>query len=245
MAKHLHVNENDDKQLIHIIDPIHKMTVQANMPETMTVGVGSDIGSPFAGYASEGTAAKVLALSTGASSKIGIVTKRLFMGIDQPDISLDLKFEAYYSAFDEVLIPAVKLMLMATSEEKNLEGAIRKILKGLEKAETIGGDALASLNDTKRVDTDKLINYIKTPAVCKIKFGDIFTVRNAFLSNVSVSFSNVLDSDFVPMEATVSITITPQDPFTKNEVVTMFKKQLQGRASRSKDSVNLSGLQGS
>ena len=227
MAKHIHLDELDERQLIHFIDPVHNLTVRANMPETMTVGVGSEIGSPFAGYASEGTAAKVLALSTGASSKIGIVTKRLFMGVDQPDISLDLKFETFYSAYDEVVIPAVKLMLMATAEEKNLEGSIRTILKNLEKAETIAGDVAASITKSERLDTDKLINYLKTPAVCKIKFGDIFTLRNAFLANVSVSFSNVLDSDFLPMEATVSITITPQDPFTKNEVITMFKKRLQ------------------
>jgi len=84
----------------------------------------------------------------------------------------------------------------------------------------------------KRVDTDKLINYLKTPAVIKVKFGDIFTVRNAFLSSVSVSFSNVLDSDFLPMEATVSVTITPQDPFTKNEVITMFANRIQKKKAK-------------
>jgi len=232
MAKHLHINENDPRQLIHFIDNIHGLTVRANMPETMTVGVASDIGSPFAGYASEGTAAKVLALTTGASSKIGIVTKKLFMGVDQPDISVDIKFEAYYSALDEVVIPAIKLMMIGTAEEKSLEGAVKDFAKLMEAGETAFADVSARIVRAKRVDTDKLINYLKTPAVIKVKFGDIFTVRNAFLSSVSVSFSNVLDSDFLPMEATVSVTITPQDPFTKNEVITMFANRIQKKKAK-------------
>jgi len=227
MGNQTHLEQNDPAQLIHFIDSVHGLTVFANMPETMTVGVASDIGSPFAGYASEGTAAKVLALSTGASSKIGIVTKKLFMGVDQPDISLDIKFEAYYSALDEVLVPAIKLMLIGTAEEKNLEDSIRNIIKLIEGGGEVVAELTAKITKTDRVDTDKLINYLKTPATIKVKFGEIFTIRNAFLSSVSVSFSNVLDSDFLPMEATVSVTITPQDPFTKNEVVTMFKKRLQ------------------
>lgn len=234
MGTQTHLEQNDPAQLIHFIDSIHGITVFANMPETMTVGVGSDIGSPFAGYASEGTAAKVLALTTGASSKIGIVTKKLFMGVDQPDISIDVKFEAYYSALDEVLVPVVKLMLIATAEEKNLEESIKGVLKFIDGGE--GAIAELTAKATKRTyDTDKLINYLKTPATIKVKFGEIFTVRNAFLSSVSVSFSNVLDSDFLPMEATVSLTITPQDPFTKNEVVAMFKNRIN-RTQKSKDS---------
>lgn len=226
MAKHLHIHENDPRQLIQFVDLTHGTTVNALMPETMTMGVGSDIGSPFAGYASEGTAAKVLALTTGASSKIGIVTKKLFMGVDQPDITLDLKFDSYYSAYDEVLVPVIKLLLIATAEEKNLAKSVQKIIKTLE----FGDEAVSELisNISKRdIDSDKLINYLKTPSTCKIIFGDIFTVRNAFLSNVSVSFSSILDSEFIPVEAMVSVTITPQDPFTKNEIVTMFKKRLQ------------------
>jgi len=227
MAKHIHLDEVDERQLIHIVDPVHGLTVRANMPETMTIGVGSEIGSPFAGYASEGTAAKVLALTTGASSKIGIVTKRLFMGVDQPDISLDLKFEAYYSALEEVVIPCIKLMLIASPEEKDLEQSVKTAIELLEGGGEVYGNILANVKKSKTVDSDKLINYLKTPAVCKVKFGDIFTLRNAFLASASVSYSNILDSDFLPMEATVSVTITPQDPFTKNEIITMFKSRVK------------------
>lgn len=229
MPKHLHVSENDKRQLIHFIDGRNGTTVLANMPETMTIGVGSDIGSPFAGYASEGTAAKVLALTTGASNKVGVVTQRLFMGVDQPDINVDIKFEAYYSAYDEVLLPCIKLMLMATAEKHSLEDAVRKAIKFIEAGDSIYAETIAKIKQSERLDTDNFINYLRSPATCKVMFGDIFTIQKCFLANVSVSYSNVLDNDFVPMEATVSITLTPQDPFTKNSVVTMFKNRLQQR----------------
>lgn len=227
-----HVLELDDRQLVTFHDTVYKMIVKAPLPETVNIGAGSEINSPFANFASDGTAASLLALTTGASSRIGITTKKLFMGPDQPDISIDLKFEAYYSAYEEVLMPCIKLLLMSTGDERDLlkdtglKSYLQSITGGLQdKAKASVGDVAKTVK-TDNVSTDDLINYLKTPTAIKVRFGNILTVYNAFVSNVNVSFSNVLDNNFLPMEATASVTLTPQDPFTKKTLVGSFKDRI-------------------
>jgi len=227
-----HVESNDERQLIRIVDSKYGMVVHAVMPETMTIGVGADINSPFASFSSDGIASKVIALSSGASSKIGITTKRLFMGPDQPDISLDLKFQTYYSSYDEVLVPSLKLLLMGTGEERNIPKDFIDATKGFQKFNEVAADTLGKLSKGEKEKTTDLINYLVAPSALKVHFGDIFSLRNCLLSNVNVSFSNILDNDFLPMESSVSITLTPQDPLTKNEIMTAFKRRLAVRNTK-------------
>lgn len=227
-----HVLELDNRQLITFHDTSYKLVVKAPLPESFNIGAGSEINSPFASFASDGTAASLLALTTGASSRIGITTKKLFMGPDQPDISVDLKFEAYYSAYEEVLIPCIKLLLMSTGDERDLlkdtglKSVLQSITEKLQSSAQVDESDVSKTIKTDNVGTDDLINYLKTPSALKVKFGNVLTVYNAFLSSVSVNFSNVLDHNFLPMEATVSVTITPQDPFTKKTLIGSFKDRI-------------------
>ena len=205
------------------------LNVIAPIPETLSIGVGSEIGSPFASYATEGNASNLLALATDSSQKIGITTKKLFMGPDQPDITLDLKFSAYYSAAEEVLLPCIKLMLMAAGEERSLIDDLKKLakpLKALERAQTILVENITKAVGADNVPTSELISYLRAPGLTIIKFGEFFTIKDNYISNVNVTFSNVLDYDNIPMEAIVSVTITPQNPWTKNTLIGAFARQV-------------------
>jgi hypothetical protein len=224
------IDDYPREQLISITDQQYGLNVLAVMPETITIGVGSEIGSPFASYATEGPASNFLALATGSSQKIGITTKKLFMGPDQPDVTIDLKFVAYYSALEEVLIPCLKLMLMSAGEERSLIDDLKKIakpLKALEQSQKILVEQITKTLGADYVPTSDLISYLRAPGLQMIKFGSFMTIKNNYISNVSVTFGNVLDFENIPMEATASITITPQDPWTKNTLLGMFSKQIQ------------------
>jgi hypothetical protein len=223
------ISEYPRSQLISINDTQYGLNVLAPLPETISMGVGSEIGSPFASYATEGNSANLLALATDSSQKIGITTKKLFMGPDQPDLSLDLKFTAYYDATEEVLVPAIKLMMMAAGEERSLIDDLKKLAKPLqafERAQTILVENITKAVGADFVPTSDLISYLRAPGLTIIKFGTFFTIKDNYISNTQVQFSNVLDNNGIPMEAIVSITITPQDPWTKNTLIGSFAREI-------------------
>jgi hypothetical protein len=222
------VSDYPREQVISITDSTYGLNVLAPLPETLSIGAGSEIGSPFSSYATEGNASNILALATDSSQKIGITTKKLFMGPDQPDITLDLKFETYYSAFEEVILPCARLLFMATGEQRNLledlkNSSLGKQLDFFQKSEQFTAEVAGAVTGGDVVLTQDLISYLRAPGLTRIKFGRYFQIDNNYISNVSINFSNVLDYDYLPMEATASITITPQDPWVKNTLVSAFK----------------------
>lgn len=225
------IDQLEQGQKIIIMDKLYNLDVSAPLPENYGFGIGADISSPFASYATEGVASKVLALSAGASQKIGITTKKLFMGPEQPDLSVDLKFDAYYSALEEVVLPTIKLGLMASGEQKGLKEDLKVLAdKAFESFDAAGAVVAAVVDvidviEQKALESD-LISYLKSPSTVYVKFGDVFELTNAFISNINITYSNVLDSNFLPMEATVNLTLTPQDPFTKSTIGGMFFNKL-------------------
>ena len=214
--------------------------IYSPMPEQMTMGVGSEIGSPFAGYATDGKLAQVLALS-GISHKVGIVTTKMFMGPDNPDISLDLKFETYHNAKYDVLFPAINLMTWATSyqdvfdvtqiaenADQNLQDIINDTFKGLEFTEEVTEGAVNFVTGSNvDIDLSKVIKFLKAPPLCHVYYGTFFTMKEVYLSNVSVSFANTLDPQGIPTSATATVTLTNQNPLTFNSIAAGVNPKLQ------------------
>jgi len=221
--KRIESDRTEKGQRIFINDKTYGMHVTAPLPESFGIGVGSEIGSPFSGFASDGSAAKILALTTGTSNRIGIITKKLFMGADQPDIAIDLKFDAFYSGFDEVVLPCFKLMHMAVgTSEKTVDTVLEK-LREFASLEVAVDQIHSSITGNKTASSiSDLIQYIRTPGLVSVRFGNTFKLSECFLSNVNINFSNVLDSEFFPMSATASVTITPQDPLVKDRLIDSF-----------------------
>ena len=199
----------------------HKTTyrIEAPLPESFGVGIGAEISSPFSGYAAEGTLANLASNFLKVSSKTGLITKKLYLGPDQPDINLDLKFEAYYSGLEEVIMPVMNLQLMAAGYNGTLTEALEKA------DQTLSDKFLATLNDAtggNNANVTDLVRYIEAPGLITIIVGGVYVLRNVFISSIQPSFSNVLDADDYPMSAEVSISITPQDPLTKGDIAKMY-----------------------
>lgn len=210
-----HVDEIPSKHLI-VIRNKKNYIVKAPMPDNFTIGAGGEVTSPFSGFAADGTAASIVSLYTGASQKTGLLTRRLWMGPDQPDISITLNFEAYYSAFDEVIEPTFKLMLMSTGDEEKPLKESPELLAAVEQTGIISEQRTKDLTD--------LVSFLRAPDEVVILVGDYLRIRDAIISSVSVSYSNVLDAAGLPMSAEASVTLTPSSPFTQSEVDRMFTR---------------------
>ena len=218
-------------QLIQIRDPNFGWHVKAPLPESFGYTVGSEIGTPFSGYATEGNLSKVLALQFGVSNRVGLVTRKIYQGPEPTEVSMDLNFNAYYSARKEVVAPIIKLMLMSVGHEDSfddVEGTIADYIRGYM---SIGESAIASVagfegdedfNDTDSSRAAKLIRFMRTPGLCAVKVGNVFRLSNVYISNVSPTFSNVLDHEFLPMSATCSITIELSQPMSKIRIAESF-----------------------
>lgn len=208
-----------------------RLKVVGHLPEEFSIAVGSEISSPFANFAREGTAAKMLAYFTGISNKVGVTTTKLFMGPEQPDLSLDIEFVAYYNATTEVLAPCIKLLTMAAPTAKDGFKQVKRLLRKLSVIEDTTIDTASSFAGINRAtdgNRDDLIKYLKTPSTCTISFGDTFQLDSVYLSNVSVTFSSVLDNNNIPMRATASLTITPSEPLNKGSLARAFDYKIRG-----------------
>lgn len=193
---------NNEHRLVTITNGVYQ--VIAHVPESFTLGVGSEISAPFSGFTSNGVVASGAAM-LGYSSRSGIATRKTYMGPDQPDISLELEFEAYYSAYEEVMKPTYNLMMMASGSEKGLERELNE-------------QGVVSSN----LGTGDFIKFLRTPGTCSAEIGNILTLDNVYLGDVSITYGTVLDSEGYPMEAQASVTLVPQSPLTKGRIKHAF-----------------------
>ena len=231
-----HVSKMERGQKIQILDKSYNLRVEAALPETYSIGNGSEIGSPFAGFATDNMVAKALTLTTGVSNKIGLVTKRMFMGPQTPDINLTLHFEAFYSAYDEVLRPCATLLMMASGEKgslanmKELQVAFDLQNAGVNAGKWVAGQfkdeevKREAEEAGKKADMAELIKFIRSPGLCRVYFGDTHQLDDVYVASANVTFSNILDKDFIPMSATVDVTLATSNPMTKNSLESSFGK---------------------
>lgn len=200
--------------------------VEAALPDQFGVGVGADISSPFAGFASGGNAANLLATYTGVTAKVGLFVKKIYLGPDQPDFSMDLRFEAYYSAYDEVVLPVGTLMMMTAGTKNTAKNEIEKF-----NARNVDNAQQGGIKDERLAQLTSFITYLQSPGSVSVLFGEFLTVRNCLISAVNPSWGNVLDAAGNPMYADVSITFTLEEPLTTGTIATMFNKVKQFKRS--------------
>lgn len=218
----------DRGQTLTIHDPdTTGFRVNTPLPETFGFQVGSEIGTPFSGYQTDSLLAKGLALA-GTSVKTGLVTKKMYMGPEPTEISMTLNFNAWNSARDEVLVPVLKLMFMSVGSSNKVSDLVHEFSRQYEQMDVINPERmLAKKAGAENVQgISDLVRYMRSPGMVNIRFGDIYKLRNVYLSSVEPEFSNVLDVEKLPMQATVSIQAQLSEPFDKEQLNRSFYERV-------------------
>lgn len=199
-------------------------SVEAPLPDGFGFGVGSQIGSPFDMEPNE-MLKKAMAFG-GVSQRLGLMAKKFYEGPEETEISLDLNFEAYYSASREVIVPIVTLMMMSTAHidnANNTDGIVKTIMQSVEKTGQGAMEATVG-EDSEMAETDigSMIKYLRAPDTVNVSFGKTFRIKRAYITNVEPSFSNVLDNLGYPVSASCSVTIALEEPMTKVRISKAF-----------------------
>lgn len=197
-------------------------TVYAPLPDGFGMTVGSEFSAPFDANFASGTLSKALAVGGGIGNKTaGISTTKFYSNPEPSEISIELQFEAYHSAREDVLVPVIRLMAMSLGRTIDFEGA-KQIIESL--ANKIGSltglDSLIESEITTTEATERnsdrilgFLNFVQGPPTVSIRFGNTLKLDRAYISSVAPQFSNILDSEGIPMSATCSITaILERDP---------------------------------
>lgn len=207
-----------------LMGDISRLEVKAPLPETVSIGVSNEINAPFGGYGSSGKVVQVLALAN-ISNRVGLTTRKQFMGVEHPEITFEVEFEAYDDAFTDVIVPAYTLLLMASAATQSpvnddiaqsvadfINTANRYVTDNVEIARTFLGK-----EEVSGSQISQLIRFVKGAPPCDVQFGRFLVLNDMFITNATANFSNTLDYRYLPMKATVSLTFTPQEPmFTQN-----------------------------
>lgn len=222
-----HLAQLPKNRLVRIYpDPAQKPTgkltppVIAHLPETFGYGVGAEITAPFASFISESNTVNILR-ATGISNKTGLMTTKIYAGPDQPDITVDLKFDAYYDAYNEVVVPVVNLLKMAS-------GADETALSEQQVRSTFGEGLVDAIGENVNDALVKIaqIHYLQAPSKLTVMFGNVFRLESCYIVNVDPRFSNLLDYNGYPMEATVSVTFSLIKPMVYQDISRSFTRKL-------------------
>lgn len=196
------------------------LQVLAPLPDNFGLTVGSEYTAPFDAHFVGGTLAKA-AVVTGVGTKLGVSTSKFYSAPEPSEISFDVQFEAYYDAGDEVIAPIIKLMVMALGRTITLEDGINTIEEILSRVSSSVGQAVGGfleeiIPENTEETADRIfdfLGFVKSPPMCKIKFGEALRLEKVYISSVSPQFSNILDYRGYPMSATCSITaVLERDP---------------------------------
>ncbi len=197
-------------------------TVLAPLPDNFGMTVGSEYSSPFDANFASGTLSKALAIGGSIGNKTaGVATTKFYSNPEPSEISIDLQFEAYYDARQEVLEPVIRLMAMSLGRTIDFEAARNIIENMANKVGSITGlDNMFSgeieTSDSTVRNSDRILgflNFVQGPPIVSIKFGNAMKLDRVYISSVAPQFSNILDADGIPMSATCSITaILERDP---------------------------------
>lgn len=196
--------------------------VRAPLPDGFGMSVGSAFTDPqnidLASHTGAGKYGQIAsAIMRGAAALTGFSTRavqnsNVFYGGPEPtEISFDLQFNSYYSAREEVLIPAAKLMMMSVGVERTLRDLNERVSADLEAQEIDPND-----KETESIMSN--FGLIRSAGICEVRFGKTFKIPRAYVSSVGVKFSNVLDNMGIPTSADCSVTIKVVRNPTQREV---------------------------
>lgn len=224
-----------------------KIFVAAPLPDGFGMTVGSEYATPFDTGTANDMLSKALYLSDVAQ-KVGVRMKKFYSNPTPTEISFDMEFNSYYNAYGEVVVPAVLLMQMSLGRKldwEGLKGKIKEILekiksgyKAAAKAVAAGTGFNADLSDlsppsvpsneyTQAAESGaskamEMFGFIRAPELTTIKFGDVYTLRTAYITHVGVKFSNVLDVQGIPTSCVCSVTATLEQYPIAEDVAEMF-----------------------
>ncbi|MBG24033.1 MAG: hypothetical protein CMF22_11325 [Idiomarinaceae bacterium] len=224
------------------IDPMFRIrisstqggVVYAPLPDNWGMTVGSEFTAPFDANLLNGILSKGAAVA-GISKKTGMATRKMYSNPEPTEISLDLQFEAYYSAKEEVVNPVIQLMAMSLGTTLTAEKAVQTVKEIINAGvNTFGIDDLFSTEQidgatevaTQVDENDRImgfINFVQGPPTCTVKFGNVLRLSNCYITSVAPQFSNVLDATGMPLSATCSVTIILEtDPRIDDENFKQF-----------------------
>lgn len=199
--------------------------VDCPLPDNFGFTVGSVFSTPFDTGAISGLLAKPLA-ATDVGLAQTISMNKVFMNPEPTEISFEMEFSAFYSAKTEVLAPIIKLLQMSLSSKLTVQKSADKIQDLINRLSGLGVSLSDSDNGISNAAEQSeftkttgdaalgLIGFLQAPSTVNIMFGDLIYIRDAFVSNVGVRFSNKLDISGIPMSATCSVSIILQRPPT-------------------------------
>lgn len=221
--------------------------VEAPLPQDFGFTVGSEFSTPFDLGNISGRLQQIYAVA-GASNPVGIRMRKMYLNPEPVEISFDLEFTAFYSARQEVLLPCATLAAMSLGREMgyaDIPDALRSIASAVvataDAVDYVAGTdtsaAQAKVSDAgkKAADSaaefahkekvDRLLNMIKMikgPETQSIRFGNVYKFKNAYITSTAFQFSNVLDSEGLPLSARVSVTATLQVAPIADEIIEAF-----------------------
>lgn len=212
--------------------------IEAPLPDTFGLTVGSEFTAPFDAQSLSGVLQKFkIPMAGAASRRIGVVTTKFYSNPEPTEISFDVEFKAEYSARHEVAEPALALMSMSLGDALTMDEFVSQIdvmrdalsdLTGGFVTKSGGGD---TANDTGAntgtagdppwwEDTNnafELIGLINGPSTVRIKFGNLYELSPVWVSSVGAQFSNIVDAEGFPMSCICSVTaVIQRDPVRKD-----------------------------
>ena len=204
-------------------------SVRAKLPEEFGFTVGNNFSAPFDigqlnGIIAKGAAAGAISLNQMISMQ------KVFMNPEPTEISFDMEFNAYYDSIGEVIEPVVNLLRISLSKQLTTELIDAKIKSIIQRAYDLAGGnghlsydygstTAASTSDSAANTALELIGFISSPDMIYIRFGDLYTINQAYVSSVAVKFSNKLDQYGMPMSCTCSVSAILRRPPTVETVM--------------------------
>lgn len=205
-------------------------TIHANLPDGFGFTVGNVFSSPFDTGALNGMIAKGAAVGAIGLNQM-VSMQKVFMNPEPTEISFEMKFDAYYDPVGEVVAPVINLLRVSLSRQLNsatIDQKVKDIIQGAYEIaggsgeiEYKGGYASVANDATgEKLDTAlELIGFIASPDTVSIRFGDVYTIRDAFISSVGIAFSNKLDRNGMPMSCTCNVSAVLRRPPTVETVL--------------------------
>lgn len=225
MSKQFKQEEIDSKFKVTIwLQSDTSYYVTAPLPAEYGFSVGANYSTPF-DMQGLGENIQKLAALANISQKMTMNMEKVFINPEPTEISLEMEFNAFYSAKDEVLIPIIKLLDMALASQLSFGDAKESINKLIEKAGSAASkfgvnlpqDTMKSYLNTSEETNEvggkafSLLRLIKSPEMVNVSFGEVYTLKNVYISSAAPSFSNVLDEDGYPLSAKCNLTFVLRD----------------------------------
>ena len=160
-----------------------------------------------------------------------MIGEKFYGGSEPSDISFDLQFNSFYSAFDEVVLPTLKLLMLAVGKEGELldESHKQKIQNEINQRgifNTGSEDNEEIEQKAKKWLSDFNLSFFISQDTSTIRFGDVFTLNEVYIQNVDFTFTNVMEEGAngkaFPVQANVSVSAIFKKPPAQEKLGEFF-----------------------